>query len=87
VTRFDAGRYQDETVALAQLLRRTIEEYRYPLSPLPAPLNAILEKLGKAGIFCRTVPALSNYQKQRDRLAGGPGFEPRLAESESSARL
>jgi len=45
VTRFDAGRYQDETVALAQLLRRTIEEYRYLLSPLPAPLNAILEKL------------------------------------------
>src|SRR5271169_2825055 len=76
VTRFDAGRYQDETVALAQLLRRTIEEYCYPLSPLPAPLNAILEKLGKAGIFCRTVPALSNYQKQRDRLAERAGFEP-----------
>jgi hypothetical protein len=29
----------DETAALLQLLRRTIHEYRYPLSPRLAPLK------------------------------------------------
>jgi hypothetical protein len=37
----------DETTALAQLLRRTIDEYRYPLSPRLAPLKAILAKLDR----------------------------------------
>jgi hypothetical protein len=35
----------DETAALARLLRRTIDESRYPLSPQLAPLKAILAKL------------------------------------------
>ena len=35
----------DETVALAQLLRSTIEDSRYPLSPRLAPLRAILAKV------------------------------------------
>ncbi len=35
----------DETAALARLLRRTIDEDRYPLSPRLAPLKAILAKL------------------------------------------
>jgi hypothetical protein len=35
----------DETRALIQFLRRTIDEYRYPLSPRLAPLKAILAKL------------------------------------------
>jgi hypothetical protein len=33
----------DETAALTQLLRRTIDEDRYPLSPRLAPLRAILD--------------------------------------------
>jgi hypothetical protein len=35
----------DETAALAQLLRGTIDEYRYPLSARLAPLKAILTKI------------------------------------------
>ncbi len=35
----------DETHALAVLLRRTSDDYRYPLSPRPAPPRAILAKL------------------------------------------
>jgi hypothetical protein len=35
----------DEAAALAQLLRRTINDDPYPLSPRLAPLKAILEKL------------------------------------------
>jgi hypothetical protein len=35
----------DEKAALAQLLRRTIDENRYALSPRPAPMRAILAKL------------------------------------------
>jgi hypothetical protein len=34
----------DETAALAQLLRRTINDDRYPLSPRLVPLKAILAK-------------------------------------------
>jgi hypothetical protein len=35
----------DETVALVQLLRRTIDEDRYPRSPRLTPLKVILAKL------------------------------------------
>jgi hypothetical protein len=35
----------DETAALARLLRRTISDDPYPLSPRLAPLKAILAKL------------------------------------------
>jgi hypothetical protein len=35
----------DEALALAQLLRRTIEDDRYPMSPRLPPLKAILGKL------------------------------------------
>jgi hypothetical protein len=35
----------DEAAALAQLLRRTINDDPYPLSPRLAPLKAILAKL------------------------------------------
>jgi hypothetical protein len=36
---------EDETAALARLLRHTIDEDRYPLSPRLTPLKAILAKL------------------------------------------
>jgi hypothetical protein len=35
----------DETAALARLLRNTIDEARFPLSPRLVPLKAILVKL------------------------------------------
>jgi hypothetical protein len=35
----------DEIAALARLLRRTIDDDRYPMSPRLAPLKAILAKL------------------------------------------
>jgi hypothetical protein len=35
----------DEALALAQLLRRTIDDDHFPLSPRLAPLKAILGKL------------------------------------------
>jgi hypothetical protein len=37
----------DERRALIQLLRHTIDGDRYPLSPRPAPLRAILAKLDR----------------------------------------
>jgi hypothetical protein len=37
----------DATAALARLLRRTIENARYPLSPRLAPLRAFLAKIGR----------------------------------------
>jgi hypothetical protein len=36
---------EEEAAALAQLLRRAINEDRYPLSPRLAPLKAILAKV------------------------------------------
>jgi hypothetical protein len=36
---------EDEKVALAALLKRTIEDDRYPLSPRLRPLKVILAKL------------------------------------------
>ena len=38
----------DEAAALAQLLRRTINDDPYPLSPRLAPLKAVLAKLNPA---------------------------------------
>jgi hypothetical protein len=38
----------EETAALAQFLRRTIDDDRYPLSPRMVPLKAILAKLEPA---------------------------------------
>jgi hypothetical protein len=37
----------DEAAALARLLRRTIDDDRYPMSPRLAPLRAILAKLNR----------------------------------------
>jgi hypothetical protein len=36
----------DEVAVLAQLLRRTINDDPYPLSPRLSPLKAILAKIG-----------------------------------------
>jgi hypothetical protein len=38
----------EETAALARLLRRAIDDDRYPLSPRVVPLKAILAKLEPA---------------------------------------
>jgi hypothetical protein len=53
----------DETAALAQLLRRTIDEDRYPLSPRLAPLEAILAKLEPPA----PRPEVSNSVRDRRR--------------------
>ena len=45
---------------------------------------AVPQRPGKRDVFCRASPALSDHRKHSDRLAGGLGFEPRLAESESA---
>jgi hypothetical protein len=48
----------DETAYLAQLLRSTIENSRYPLSPRLAPLRAILAKLDPPGPQPAPLPPL-----------------------------
>ena len=49
----------DETVALVALLRRAIDEDRYPLSPRLAPLKAILAKLDPPAERVKLRPPLS----------------------------
>jgi hypothetical protein len=41
---------EDEKLALAALLKRTIEDDRYPLSRRLRPLKAILAKLGSSSL-------------------------------------
>ncbi len=58
----------DEKHALAELLRRTIEDSRYPLSPRLAPLRAILAKLEPPGPRHELPPPLKAYDAPRVRL-------------------
>jgi hypothetical protein len=48
----------DEAAALAQLLRRTINDDPYPLSPRLAPLKAILAKVDPPQPPPETLPPL-----------------------------
>jgi hypothetical protein len=57
----------DEAAALAQLLRRTIDENRYPLSPRLAPLRAILAKLEPPEPRPELPPPLKAYDAPRVR--------------------
>jgi hypothetical protein len=57
----------DETAALAQLLRRTIDEDRYPLSPRLALLEAILAGLGPPEPRPELPPPLKAYDAPRVR--------------------
>jgi hypothetical protein len=51
----------DETAALVRLLRRTIDDDRYPMSPRLAPLRAILAKLEPPQPRPRPPPPLKAY--------------------------
>jgi hypothetical protein len=51
----------DETAALARLLRRTIDEDRYPLSPRLAPLRAMLAKIEPPQARPEPPPPLKAY--------------------------
>jgi hypothetical protein len=63
----------NETAALAQLLRRTINDDPYPLSPRLAPLKAILEKLNPpqppsgsaAPLQARDAPSAAGRRRRR----------------------
>jgi hypothetical protein len=57
----------DEAAALGALLRRTIDESRYPLSPALAPLRAILEKLQPSKPRPKPPPPLKAYDAPRVR--------------------
>jgi hypothetical protein len=48
----------DETAALAWLLRRTIDDDRYPMSPRLVPLKAILAKLDPPPTRTEPLPPL-----------------------------
>jgi hypothetical protein len=50
-----------EGAALVQLLHRTIDEHRYPLSPRLAPLRAILAKLDPEEPRPEVPPPLKPY--------------------------
>ena len=69
----------DEAAALAQLLRRTIDENRYPLSPRLTPLKAILAKLDPPEPRPELRPPLNAYDapKVRRRRAGRTGAKGR----------
>jgi hypothetical protein len=60
----------DKALALAQLLRRTIDDDRYPMSPRLAPLKAILGKL----------------DPPKSRLANPPPLKGRMAPSAGRRR-
>ena len=60
-------RAEDETAALARLLRHTIDEERYPLSPRLAPLKAILAKLQPPAQHVEPPPALKPADAPRPR--------------------
>jgi hypothetical protein len=57
----------DETAALARLLRRTIDEDCFPLSPRLAPLPAILAKLEPPQPRPDFPPPLKTYDAPRVR--------------------
>ena len=57
----------DETAALVQLLRRTIGDDRYPLSPRLAPLKAILAKIDPPKPRPELPPPLKAYDALRVR--------------------
>jgi hypothetical protein len=57
----------DETVALAGLLRRTIDENRYPLSPRLAPLKTILATLEPPKPRPEPAPPLKAYTAPRQK--------------------
>jgi hypothetical protein len=61
----------DETAALARLLRHTIDEARYPLSPRLAPLKAILAKLEPPEPRPELPPPLKPYDAPRVRRGRG----------------
>jgi hypothetical protein len=54
----------EETDALARLLRRTIEDDRYPLSPLVQVLKAILAKIQPKPAL-KPLPPLKDYEPPR----------------------
>jgi hypothetical protein len=55
----------DEKLALIRLLRRTIDEDRYPLSPRVAPLKAVLAKLDPPEPRPELPPPLRAYDAPR----------------------
>jgi hypothetical protein len=55
---------QEETDALARLLRRTIDEDRYPLSPRIQTLKAILGKIRPEPVH-EPLPPLRDYEPPR----------------------
>ncbi len=57
----------DEMAALTQLLRSTIEDSRYPLSPRLTPLRAILAKLDPPAPRPELPPPLKAYDAPRVR--------------------
>src|SRR5271156_4752703 len=57
----------DETLALTRLLRRAIEDDRYPLSPGLAPLKAILAKLEPPAPRHERPPPLKAVDAPRQR--------------------
>jgi hypothetical protein len=57
----------DEAAALAQLLGRTIDENRYPLSPRLTPLKAILAKLDPSQPRPELPPPLKAYDAPKIR--------------------
>jgi hypothetical protein len=56
----------DEALALAQFLRHTIDDDRYPPSPRRAPLKAILEKLDPPKPLPATPSPLKGRMKSRN---------------------
>jgi len=57
----------DERLVLAALLRRTIEDDRYPLSPRLRPLKAILAKLDPPAPRPELPPPLRAYMAPSTR--------------------
>jgi len=55
----------DEKLALAALLKRTIENDRYPLSPRRRPLKAIPAKLEPLRPVAEPYPAPKQYKPPR----------------------
>jgi hypothetical protein len=55
----------DEKDALAELLRRTIDEDRFPMSPRLAPLKAILSKIERPELRPDLPPPLKAHDAPR----------------------
>ena len=58
----------DETAALARLLKSTIDADRYPLSPRIQMLKGILAKI-RPEPKCEPLPALKHYEPPRATTA------------------